>query len=91
MRIRRTSDAVNDLEDIITYLNREHRSAAPRRNSRSHRTIATLTRFPSRGRPGRVAGTRELIVPNLPYIVVYFATDQAVQLLHIFHAAQDWS
>jgi toxin ParE1/3/4 len=91
MRIRWTSDAANNLEDIITYLNREHPSSAPAVIRAVIDTVETLTRFPNRGRPGRVEGTRELIIPNLPYIVVYVATDQAVQLLHIFHAAQDWS
>jgi toxin ParE1/3/4 len=91
MLIRWTSDAANDLENIVNYLNREQPSAATSVVDTVIRNIATLTRFPNRGRPGRVAGTRELVIPNLPYIVVYFATDQAVQLLRVFHAAQDWS
>lgn len=91
MLIRWTSDAANDLENIVNYLNREHPSASPSVVVAVIESIASLTRFPSRGRPGRIAGTRELVVPNLPYIVVYFATDQVIQLLRIFHAAQDWS
>ena len=91
MLIRWTSDAANDFENITTYLHREHRSAAPAIVRTLVDAIATLTRFPNRGRPGIVTGTRELVLPNLPYIVVYSTTDQAVQLLHIFHAAQDWS
>ena len=91
MRIRWTSDAVTDLENIVSYLHREHASAAPAVVRTIVDTIAGLTRFPNRGRPGTVPGTRELVMPTLPYIVVYSTTDQAVHLLHIFHAAQDWS
>jgi toxin ParE1/3/4 len=91
MRIRWTSDAANDLENITIYLHREHRSAAPAVIRTIIDAISTLARFPNRGRPGIVPGTRELVLSTLPYIVVYSATDQAIQLLHIFHAAQDWS
>ncbi len=91
MRVRWTSDAANDLEIITDYLLREHRSAAPAVLRTIMDVIATLARFPNRGRLGIVPGTRELVLPNLPYIVVYSTTDQAVQLLHVFHAAQDWS
>jgi toxin ParE1/3/4 len=91
MRIRWTTDAANDLENIVGYLHREHASAAPAVVRTIFDAITTLTRFPNRGRPGTVQGTRELVVPTLPYIVVYSTTDEVVQLLHVFHAAQDWS
>jgi addiction module RelE/StbE family toxin len=91
MRIRWTSDAATDFENIAHYLHREHASAAGAVIRTIVDAIGTLIRFPNRGRPGTVAGTRELVLPTLPYIVVYSPTDQTVQLLHIFHAAQDWS
>ncbi len=91
MRIRWTADAANDLENIVTYLHVEHASAAPAVVHTIIDSIATLTRFPNRGRPGSVPGTRELVVPTLPYIVVYSTTDEVILLLHIFHAARDWS
>ena len=91
MRIRWTPDAVTDLENIVSYVQRERPSAASAVARTIIDAIASLTRFPNRGRPGTVPGTRELVIPTLPYIVVYSSTDQAVQLLHIFHTAQDWS
>ncbi len=39
---------------------------------------------------GRESGTRELIITDSPYVVVFRATDLAVEILHIFHGAQDW-
>jgi plasmid stabilization system protein ParE len=39
---------------------------------------------------GRIPGTRELVVPGLPYIVLYEVADTAVQILHIYHGARNW-
>ena len=91
MRIRWTPDAAYDLENIAIYLHLEHASGAPAVVHTIMDSIATLIRFPNRGRPGSVPGTLELVVPTLPYIVIYSTTDEVVQLLHIFHAARDWS
>ena len=49
----------------------------------------SLDRMPARGRVGRIPGTRELVVPGLPYIVHYEVADTAVQILHIFHGARN--
>lgn len=43
-----------------------------------------------RGRIGRIEGTRELIFPELPYVVVYRIQDQVVEIVRIYHGAQDW-
>ncbi|MDP9176018.1 MAG: type II toxin-antitoxin system RelE/ParE family toxin [Planctomycetota bacterium] len=49
-----------------------------------------LSQFPSSGRPGKVPGTRELVLPQWPYIVVYRVMADEVQILRAFHAATDW-
>ena len=46
--------------------------------------------FPNRGRSGRIEGTRELVFPSLPYIAVYRVHNGAVEVVRIYHAAQDW-
>ena len=42
------------------------------------------------GRPGRVLGTRELVVPGTPYIIPYRARGEYLDLLAIFHGHQKW-
>jgi len=37
-----------------------------------------------------MAGRRELVFSPLPYIVIYQVTENAVEISHIFHGAQDW-
>jgi len=49
-----------------------------------------LTRFPERGRAGRVAGTRELIITGTPFIVAYHLDHDEVQVLAILHRARIW-
>jgi toxin ParE1/3/4 len=55
-------------------------------------TISEIYQFlrstPNRGRAGRAEGTRELVLPRLPYIVVYRVTESDVEILHIYHGAQ---
>ncbi|MCK4790011.1 MAG: type II toxin-antitoxin system RelE/ParE family toxin, partial [Desulfobacteraceae bacterium] len=44
----------------------------------------------SLGRPGRVAGTRELVISGLPYIVVYTDQDGMVVILRVMHTSLKW-
>jgi toxin ParE1/3/4 len=48
-----------------------------------------LTTHPGLGRPGRVAGTRELIAHH-NYIIIYDIVDDTVRLLRVLHAARQW-
>jgi len=45
--------------------------------------------FPNRGRQGRVEGTRELVLAPLPFIVVYRVKTDAVEIVRVYHGAQD--
>lgn len=53
--------------------------------------IERVGRFPYIGRTGRAAGTYELVVRGLPYIVVYQvnADDDEVIVIGVFHGALD--
>jgi plasmid stabilization system protein ParE len=42
------------------------------------------------GRPGRVEGTRELVVPRTPYIIPYTVIGDRVMILSIIHSARQW-
>jgi plasmid stabilization system protein ParE len=48
----------------------------------------SLDTLPDRGRIGRIAGTRELVFD--PFIIVYRVKAGGVEILRIYHAAQDW-
>ena len=49
-----------------------------------------LPNSPEMGRPGRVPGTRELVIPKTPFIVPYRLVGTTIQVLRIFHGARQW-
>jgi len=52
--------------------------------------VSALAEFPERGRPGRRAGTRELVFGGLPYLAAYRLKGDLVEILRILHGAQVW-
>lgn len=42
------------------------------------------------GRPGRVPGTRELVIANTPFLVPYRVKGDTVIVLRVFHGARRW-
>lgn len=51
---------------------------------------ALLETNPLIGRIGRMAGTRELVVPRTPSVVPYRVKKQSVELLAVIHGHRDW-
>ena len=62
----------------------------PTKQRRIREGVAHLRRHPELGRPGRITGTRELVVAGLPYLVVYRVNDSTVEVLRVLHDAQEW-
>jgi len=84
-----TAPAVADLMAIVDYISDDNPDAAMALMDEIHGKVAELPAHPRRCRPGRVAGTRELVVrPN--YLVVYTENPVAVTVLRVLHAAQMW-
>ena len=81
--------AIADLLAIVDYISDDNPDAAHALMDEIQGKVAQLPAHPKRCRPGRVKGTRELVVrPN--YIVVYAETTSAVTVLRVLHAAQIW-
>jgi toxin ParE1/3/4 len=74
--------------DYIALSNSE--DVAVRVTMRIVTSVERLTTFPMSGRPGRVAGTRELVVSNSPFIVAYRVEHERIMILAIYHGAQQW-
>ena len=90
MWVRWTTDAAHDLEQITERISKDHPESAIRIARTLYHALAVLRDFPNRGRAGRIEGTRELVFPPLPYIAVYRVKGETVEVLRIYHAAQDW-
>ena len=91
MRLRWTRLAERDLDGVAQYIEADNPSAAARVVLEIIDQVETLIpQHPAIGRPGRVPGTRELVIRGLPYIVPYRIRDNRVELLRVLHTARRW-
>lgn len=91
MELRWSVPAVEDLERICAWIERDSPEAARRVAKIIYDGCGQLKDFPNLGRlSGRIRGRRELIFPPLPYIAVYQVKEGVVEISRIFHEAQDW-
>jgi addiction module RelE/StbE family toxin len=82
--------AERDLQHVFDFVLEHDPGAAAHLCDRIERRIGQLRDHPYMGRPGRVAGTRELIVAGTPYIVAYRVTASQIDVLAVIHAARRW-
>jgi toxin ParE1/3/4 len=80
--------ALRDVIAIREYLLPLNPAAARQTFERLTDAGDTLARFPRRGRAGRAAGTRELVVVA-PYVLVYRVVASEVRILRVWHSARD--
>jgi len=89
MRIRWTPTAAADLQNIYDYLREHEPHLAGPTVIEIRKSVRSLKKFPQRGRKGREEGTRELLHRRLPHIIAYRMKHDAVEILHVWHPAQD--
>ncbi len=78
-----------DLLAIVDYISDDNPEAAQQLKDDIEAKVAKLPEHPKLYRPGRVAGTREMVVRR-NYVVVYAEDARAVSILRVLHAAQQW-
>jgi toxin ParE1/3/4 len=84
-------EAVADLAALRAYIEPDDPAAAQRVALHViHNVQALLPNSPEMGRPGRVPGTRELVVPRTPFIVPYRLVGNTIQILRVYHSARQW-
>ena len=88
MKLRWTKPALNDIAEIHAYIARDNPAAALKVARTLKAQAESLTAHPTMGRSGRVAGTRELVVAPLPYIIAYRLTETTIDILAIRHGAR---
>ena len=90
MRIVWLYRAIIDLKSARAYIAQDNPEAAQRTGRKITPAVAALADNPAIGRPGRVVGTRELVVVGTSYIVPYRVRGNTVQVLRVLHAAHRW-
>lgn len=88
MRVRWLSRAVEDLEHLHQYIAKDNPEAAASEADKVVEAITRLGDYPASGRPGRVPGTRELVISR--YIVAYRVKEEVAQILRVLHASRKW-
>ncbi len=90
MMVAWTRPAVADLRALRDYIATDNPKAARGTADRLLGAVQRLTQFPASGRPGRVPYTRELVIADTPYLIVYRVSDETVEILRVIHGARQW-
>jgi len=88
-----TPEARLDLNEAALYVARDSGAAAYRLVDRVEAAANRVAEVPA-GRPGRLSGTYEKLVPSLPYILLFrLRTEgrvETVRILRVVHKSRDW-
>ena len=90
MRVRWTRKALDNLDNAVEFISADKPTAAATVALKIWNASQMLTEQPGMGRPGRVSGTRELVIPGLPYILPYLEKDGTVFILRVMHTSMRW-
>ena len=81
--------ARQDLLEILAYFTSlEDVETGKSIVSRIILSVDRLAEYPLSGRQGRIAGTREILVRTLPYLLVYRNSPQSVEIARVFHTSK---
>ena len=84
-------EAIEDLASLRAFISQDDPAAAQRVALHViHNAEVLLPENPETGRPGRLPGTRELVIPGTPFIVPYRVQGTTIQILRVFHGARRW-
>jgi len=90
MRIEWLPIAERSREDQLLYIAERNPWAAIDAGDAILAAVSHLADHPRMGRPGRVVGTRELVVAGTPFVIAYRVETEAVLILRVLHGAQRW-
>ena len=89
MRLIWTRPASADRKEIREYIAQDNPAAALALDELISEKASRLVDHPGLGRPGRIAGTRELVA-HQNYILIYDTAGDLVRMLRVLHAARQW-
>ena len=90
MKIKWVRLALIDLDEAAAFISQDNPQAAKRIVTRIRDAARILSDQPNAGRPGRVHGTRELVIADTPFILPYRVVKNTVQILRVLHGARKW-
>lgn len=80
MKLEWSVFALADRDGIFDFIEVDSPRAAIRVDSTIEAQAERLVDFPESGRPGRITGTREVVVAQLPYVIAYRVTSESAHI-----------
>lgn len=90
MKLAWSNRATTDRLAIFIWIAEDNPQAAADVDDRIEAAAQRLKDFPNSGRPGRIEGTRELVIARTPYIAPYPIIGDTVRVLRVIHGARMW-
>ncbi|MDR6708311.1 toxin ParE1/3/4 [Novosphingobium sp. 1748] len=90
MRLAWSQHATDDRFAIFMWIAQDDPQAAAKVDERIEEAARRLIDFPNSGRPGRIEGTRELVIARTPYVAPYQLVGDTVRILRVIHGARMW-
>lgn len=90
MKLAWSQRAASDRLAIFLWIAEDDPRAAASVDERIEQAARRLIDFPDSGRPGRVEGTRELVIARTPYVALYKVEGGTVRILRVIHGARMW-
>lgn len=90
MQVKCLRKALDNLDRELAYIAKDDPSTARMVARRVSDSVSLLADNPGMGRPGRIPGTQELVVPETRYIIPYRVRPrmQVIEILRVFHASR---
>ena len=90
MTIVWSARALRHLAKLRAFIARDRPTAAREVALAILSSVELLADQPGLGRPGRLPGTRELVIPGTPYVVPYRVRGSRLEIIAVFHGRQRW-
>ena len=90
MKVKWLRQALRNLDEEAAWIARDSPKSAAAFVQHLIDSTNLLADHPNMGRPGRVPGTRELVVTRFPYILPYRVREQTIEILRVLHTARKW-
>jgi toxin ParE1/3/4 len=88
VRVEWYPSARADLAELVQHIAIDDPAAAYRVHDEMRKQVSLLAMHPRVGRPGRVLGTRELVIAGTPYIVACRIVGDILTMLRLLHGAR---
>jgi toxin ParE1/3/4 len=90
LKVEWTQPAFADLVEAQTYISEENPIAAKKVAQKIWDASQKLAHNPEIGRIGHVDETREWVVDQTPYLIVYRIKNEKIEILRVWHSRRNW-